>query len=229
MLFLTISSHAASAAEPTKSSEHASTEQWIDRFTTEWNAREWQQKSRRRPGYMRPLNDKGWQARMLALHAMARQQESAVPALVRTLQDGNTPQRILAAQALGYLPAKDASNALRKAAGEDEDSSVRLYAVDSLGMLGQADRHVNWDTLRKSEQNRDVRKHIGYAIERNNKPIDARVIETLKNWDPTTINSAAVGKPAPDFELVSATGKTIRLSDYRGKKAVVLVFIYGDT
>ena len=32
------------------------------------------------------------------------------------------------------------------------------------------------------------------------------------------------GSPAPDFELRDQTGKPVRLSDYRGKKAVVLVF-----
>ena len=32
------------------------------------------------------------------------------------------------------------------------------------------------------------------------------------------------GSAAPDFELKDQTGKPVRLSDYRGKKAVVLVF-----
>lgn len=32
------------------------------------------------------------------------------------------------------------------------------------------------------------------------------------------------GAPAPDFELKDQTGQPVRLSDYRGKKAVVLVF-----
>jgi peroxiredoxin len=32
------------------------------------------------------------------------------------------------------------------------------------------------------------------------------------------------GQQAPDFELRDSTGQPVRLSDYRGKKAVVLVF-----
>jgi peroxiredoxin len=32
---------------------------------------------------------------------------------------------------------------------------------------------------------------------------------------------------APDFELKDTRGQTIRLSDYRGKKNVVLVFLRG--
>ncbi len=32
---------------------------------------------------------------------------------------------------------------------------------------------------------------------------------------------------APDFELTDVTGKRVRLSDYRGRKHVVLVFNRG--
>jgi cytochrome oxidase Cu insertion factor (SCO1/SenC/PrrC family) len=33
-----------------------------------------------------------------------------------------------------------------------------------------------------------------------------------------------IGDEAPDFTLRSTTGKEVKLSDYRGKKAVVLAF-----
>ena len=36
------------------------------------------------------------------------------------------------------------------------------------------------------------------------------------------------GQQAPDFALPDATGKTVRLSDFRGKKAVVLYFYPKD-
>lgn len=36
--------------------------------------------------------------------------------------------------------------------------------------------------------------------------------------------SVDVGDPAPDFELRDQTGQPVRLSDYEGKKAVLLVF-----
>lgn len=32
---------------------------------------------------------------------------------------------------------------------------------------------------------------------------------------------------APDFELEDTTGKTHRLSDYRGRKVIVLAFLRG--
>lgn len=34
-------------------------------------------------------------------------------------------------------------------------------------------------------------------------------------------------KPAPDFRLNDSNGQAVRLSDYRGKKTVVLVFNRG--
>lgn len=37
-----------------------------------------------------------------------------------------------------------------------------------------------------------------------------------------------IGDPAPDFELPAQTGETIRLSDYRGKRVVVLYFYPKD-
>jgi cytochrome oxidase Cu insertion factor (SCO1/SenC/PrrC family) len=43
----------------------------------------------------------------------------------------------------------------------------------------------------------------------------------------TEINRVKIGQPAPDFTLEDSDGKTITLSDYRGKKSVLLVFYRG--
>jgi hypothetical protein len=44
---------------------------------------------------------------------------------------------------------------------------------------------------------------------------------------PATPTALRVGEPAPDFRLPDATGRPVTLSDYRGKKAVILVFYRG--
>jgi peroxiredoxin Q/BCP len=41
-------------------------------------------------------------------------------------------------------------------------------------------------------------------------------------------SSVKAGDPAPDFELISGDGRTVRLSDYRGKSEVVLFFYPKD-
>jgi len=47
------------------------------------------------------------------------------------------------------------------------------------------------------------------------------------NLSPTDLERIKVGQPAPDFTLEDMDGKKISLSDYRGKKSVVLVFYRG--
>lgn len=42
-------------------------------------------------------------------------------------------------------------------------------------------------------------------------------------------NKVEINTPAPDFELADFNGRTVRLSDYRGEKHVVLVFNRGFT
>ena len=44
---------------------------------------------------------------------------------------------------------------------------------------------------------------------------------------PGTRPALVVGQPAPDFTLPDATGRPVRLADYRGQKPVVLVFYRG--
>jgi cytochrome oxidase Cu insertion factor (SCO1/SenC/PrrC family) len=43
----------------------------------------------------------------------------------------------------------------------------------------------------------------------------------------TELDRIKVGQPAPDFTLEDADGKAITLSDFRGKKSVVLAFYRG--
>ena len=44
---------------------------------------------------------------------------------------------------------------------------------------------------------------------------------------PTDLQRIKVGQPAPDFTLEDMDGKNITLSDFRGKKTVILVFYRG--
>jgi hypothetical protein len=178
--------------------------------------------------YMRITDDTGWHVRMIGMQALVRSGSVAVAPLVETLKHGEPGMRIFAAQTLGYLapyvPNDDLVAALR-----DEVASVRLYAVDALGMSGEDGLAELLGPMKTPEEDRDVKKHIDYALLRDGTPVDESVIASWLAWDPKTIDSAVVGKMAPDFELTALTGETIRLSDFREQKAVVLIFIYGDT
>jgi hypothetical protein len=207
-----------------------SADDWLERFSQDWNENLWEHKSRKRPhGYMRPLHDRGWQTRMRVLRELVLRGQDAVGPLLNVLKGGTVHERVLAAQTLGLLAPDVPMEPLLSAAQTDKNTAVRLYAVDALGMRGSAGTAVKWDLLLKQARNRDVRKHIGYARERNNVPVASEVTAALRDWNPETIDTAVLGQPAPDFELASVNGEKVRLSDYRGRKAVVLVFVYGDT
>jgi cytochrome oxidase Cu insertion factor (SCO1/SenC/PrrC family) len=47
------------------------------------------------------------------------------------------------------------------------------------------------------------------------------------NLPATDLDRVKVGQPAPDFTLQNVDGTNVSLSDFRGKKSVVLVFYRG--
>ncbi|MCA9151261.1 MAG: HEAT repeat domain-containing protein, partial [Planctomycetales bacterium] len=209
----------------------------LEQFRQSWNDERWEPPTGRLSLYMRPLNDTGWLERMQTLSALVSAGKRHTPALVAALHsdansDANSdsiPVRALAAQTLGYLGDESARATLAVAVEHDPAAIVRLYAADSLGMLGGKDSHELLQRLEANEQNRDTKRHLRYAIERDGVAVNRDVIERLQAWHKSPRKSAEVGNQAPDFELTSLTGQTVRLSQYRGKQAVVLVFVYGDT
>lgn len=48
------------------------------------------------------------------------------------------------------------------------------------------------------------------------------------NLAPTDLDRIKIGQPAPDFTLENMDGNRLTLSDFRGKKNVVLVFYRGQ-
>ena len=178
--------------------------------------------------HMRPLDDTGWKARLEAIKKLAGAGEKAVPVLADALQKGDDDTRVFVAQALALLPDKAAKAQLADAL-KDKHPAVRLYALDALSMFGKLPDEEPYQMLRQKDVNRDVRSHAGFAIERDDKPRPEAIRQALREYDMTKMATAKLGEKAPDFTLTSAAGKEVRLSDFRGKKSVVLVFVYGDT
>ena len=186
---------------PAQAAEPRSTDQWLKWFAEQWDEKAWGGSGRR--AYMRSQDDRTWRSRMIAMQGIAAAGKQAVDPLVQALKSDHAPTRLLAAQTLGYLPPPRPSRPF--------DLSKILAP------------------RRSAERNSDAKRHIGYALERKQQPADRGIIDSLIDWDNGQIDSAKIDKLAPDFRLATISGKNHRLSDYRGKKAVVLVFIYGDT
>ncbi len=64
---------------------------------------------------------------------------------------------------------------------------------------------------------------IAYEAQRLTPPPPChRIVPTM----PVSSETVPVGSPAPDFTLTAIDGQEVRLSDYRGRK-VVLIFLRG--
>lgn len=207
----------------------ANVKQALTGFTAAWDDKHWEPAEGRLSLYLRPLDDAGWKKRMQTLQVVAQQGSVASAELRKLLSSDSVVERVFAAQALGYCGDAAAQPDLARALEHDTEPAVRLHAADSLGMLGAQAHTELLQRLEKSEKNNDVRRHVRYALERNGELVDPKIVKQLKDWPTNQLGTAAMGKLAPDFELISLSGEKVRLSDFRSKKSVVLVFVYGDT
>ncbi len=170
-------------------------------FSRDWREADWQPSGQGRfTVYMRPLDDQGWSVRMRAFQSLVKAGDASIEPLLKLLATGPAPERILAAQTLGFLGMKVDRQALLDAARSDPDPAVRLHAVDSLGMVGGTDLSEELATLDAAEKDRDVKRHIAYAVDRKESGLDPQTVADLRDWDARKIDTAKLGGPAPDFE-----------------------------
>jgi HEAT repeat protein len=169
-----------------------------------------------------------WKVRMEALVGLAKVGPPAAPVLVEALKDGEPATRKFAAQALVLFADANTRPALERALA-DPKPGVRLYAIQALSMLGPLPRTKEHERIRTSDPAFwGVRPMMAAALERADRPNQAELRKALADYDLRKMDSARVGELAPDFTLTDFTGKTYRLSQFRGKKTVVLRFILYD-
>jgi len=169
-----------------------------------------------------------WKARMEALVDLAKIGPPAAPVLVEALKDGRPVTREFAAQALVLFADAKTRPALEQALA-DPKSGVRLYAIQALSILGPLPRtKENERILTGDPAFWGVRPMMAAALERADRPNQAELRKALADYDLSNMDSAHVGELAPDFTLTDFTGKAYRLSQFRGKKTVVLRFILFD-
>jgi hypothetical protein len=167
--------------------------------------------------------DPGWQVRMRTLVAVARTGPVTVPVLVEALKKGDPVTREFAAQALVFVADPTVRPALEDAL-DDPAIDVRFYACAALSMYGRLAPTPRYRQFRDSDQ-WAVRRQMGSALARDDVPDPAALRTALAKYDPAAMDSARLGRPAPDFKLNDLQGKPHRLSDFRGKKDVLLIFL----
>jgi len=176
------------------------------------------------------LDDLDWKVRTLAVRDLVKAGIPAVPAITKSLENENPHVRYLAAMALGILRAEHAVDALERTLRTDIDSTVRSQAVIALGQIGKESSLAAVRSAIEKEKARDVLHQAElaeHAIEygKNATPDLAKAYASL---DEEKFGIAKVGEMAPDFALPDADGKDWKLSDFRGKKSVVLIWIFAD-
>jgi len=170
--------------------------------------------------------DPGWKARMRALVRIANLGPDAVEPLVEALGNGPPAAREFAAHALVMFNDPRAKPALQKAAA-DPKPTVRIYAVQALRLMGPLEPADRWEKLRK-DPDRGVRSVVAGALDCKEQPRPQAARKAWAGYDLAKLDSARVGRLAPDFTLAGHDGKTYRLGDYRGKKEVVLRYFKLD-
>jgi HEAT repeat protein len=168
-----------------------------------------------------------WKARMEALVRLAKIGPAATPVLIEALKDSKPATREFAALALVLFADSTTMPALERALA-DPAPGVRLYAIQALSMLGPLPRTKDNELILTTDPSIfGVRPMMAAALERTDRPIVAEMRKALAEYDLRKMDSARLGHTAPDFTLTDYAGKTVRLSQFRGK-TVVLRFILFD-
>lgn len=175
------------------------------------------------------LQNLNGRVRTLAVRDLTRlgQDEQEAP-VVDLLDHDNAHVRQVAAMALGILRAEIATEALSRRLRNDADPVVRSHAAIALGQIG-AGADVLAHRL-EAEDHADVRHQCEVALDRVRKgrPVEPEVAEQFAALEPSAFGQVQVGEPAPDFTLTDTDGAPWSLSDVRGEKMVVLLWIFAD-
>lgn len=172
-----------------------------------------------------------WKTEMECLVTLAKAGPEAVPVLLDALKTGSLASHGFAAKALAFLADEKFRPALEKVrpallqAVEDKDRDVRLTAIRLLGRLGRLEDKPKYREIADKDPSAHVRFEMTFALTRDDKPNPRAIRRALSSYDLTRMDSAHLGKAAPEFALADTSGKTWRLGDFRGKKSVVLVLL----
>src|SRR5262245_35757773 len=172
--------------------------------------------------------DPGWKPRLEGLIRLVKAGPGVTPVLTEALEAASPSTREFAAQALVLFADPKSRPALERAL-DDPEAGVRLCAILALRMPGRLPRTERHERVRLTDPNNwGVRMTMTAALDRDDRLDAGALRKALADYDLRTLDSARVGEMAPDFTLADATGKTYRLSQFRGKNTVVVRFILFD-
>lgn len=175
--------------------------------------------------------DNAWKVRILAISDLVKTAPGDHAEVIAGLGDRNRHVRHVAVTALRLLGVKQAGPELLKLLVEDPDPIVRCEAAQALGQIGYDKAKGTLKKIASEDKNKNVAHRAKIALKRfgsKDQQGTAAALQAWKKLDESTFNKVEVGKPAPDFTLKDTNGKTWKLSDYKGKKNVALIWIFAD-
>ncbi len=176
------------------------------------------------------LADSDWRVRLLAVSDLVRLGSEHVGEIATGLTHDDAHVRQVCAMALGILKAQSAVENLETVVRDDVNAMVRSQAVVALGqMVSETSLELLHERF-KEDPAPDVRHQCELAIDQiqKNKGTTREQLLAFQNLDASSFETVEVGKAAPDFELQDTERKVWRLSDFREKKWVVLIWIFAD-
>ena len=183
------------------------------------------------------LENPDWRISTLAVRDLCREGNAVLPELLKALHDDNLHVRHIAAMTLGILPNDLQSDTqleqrlveLTAVLQNDREQLVRSEAVIALGRLNAKSALDALKKASESDDSKDVRHQCDIAIERIEKfREDDSLFQAYKSMDESEFDRVSIGMAAPDFTLTDTEGKLWNLSELKGRKTVVLIWIFAD-
>ena len=176
------------------------------------------------------LTDDAWRVRTLAIRDLVRLGSTSTAGVVAGMRDKNRHVRHVCVAALGILGVKEACDDLLTALANDPDPIVRGQAAQALGQIGCTQAVPALKTAARGDSSKYVQHRAELAAGRfkEGATTGPELIDVWTGLDETTFRKLELGKSAPGFELKDTHGKTWRLSDFKNKRTVALIWVFAD-
>lgn len=176
------------------------------------------------------LNDEAWKVRTLAIRDLVRLGPGAASELIGGLHDENSHVRHVTVSAISILGIQSAADDLMKLLTDDPDPVIRGQAAQALGQIGSTKAVKTLEEVSEKDESMHVKHRAALAIGRIKEGAVSGPDE-IAAWvslDENKFRLAKVGQVAPDFKIKDTSGKSWRISDFKNKKTVALIWIFAD-
>jgi peroxiredoxin len=176
------------------------------------------------------LSDTNWKVRLLAVRDLVRIGSKDVGEVIDGLNSSNMHVRAVCATALGILKAQNAITELEYIVKNDTMPIVRSQAVIALGQIESKKSLPLLKRLINDDPSGDVQHQCELAIDQIQKEKGATKKQLLayQKLDESLFESVKTGDFAPDFKLEDTESEVWKLSSFKEKNWVVLIWVFAD-